>query len=286
MTGTHKAAWRRVPRDWQRSVLTMLAAAILIGVAGFALVGPALVKFDPNAPSLADMQRPPDAEHLLGTDMLGRDVLARLAHAARVSLTVAIVAVLINVVVGSLLGGIAGYFRGAVDYVLSRIADTFLSFPVLPLVIVMVALFGPSLVNVILALAVVGWPEVFRLVRGETLVVREREFIQAAVALGTGDPRIIVRHVLPNVIAPVIVAATFGVAQAILTEAGLSFLGLGLRPPNASLGNMLLDAQSITVLESLPWLWLPPGILIVGIVLAVNYLGDTLRARLDPRFRS
>jgi|SRR5690625_792799 len=282
MTRTRKPS----THQWQRTLLTTLAAGILIAVAGFALLGPNLVKFDPNAPSLANMQQPPSGEHLLGTDMLGRDVLARLASAARVSLTVAVVAVIINIVIGSLLGGIAGYFRGAADYVISRIADTFLSFPVLPLVIVMVALFGPSLINVILALAVVGWPEVFRLVRGETLVVREREFIQAAVAIGTKDARIVIRHVLPNVIAPVIVAATFGVAQAILTEAGLSFLGLGLRPPNASLGNMLLDAQSITVLESLPWLWLPPGLLIVGIVLSVNYLGDTLRARLDPRFRS
>ncbi len=282
MTATRK----NTTRQWQRTLLTTLAAGILIAVAAFALLGPTLVKFDPNAPSLANMQQPPGGEHLLGTDMLGRDVLARLASAARVSLTVAVVAVIINIVIGSLLGGIAGYFRGAADYILSRIADTFLSFPVLPLVIVMVALFGPSLINVILALAVVGWPEVFRLVRGETLVVREREFIQAAVAIGTKDARIVIRHVLPNVIAPVIVAATFGVAQAILTEAGLSFLGLGLRPPNASLGNMLLDAQSITVLESLPWLWLPPGLLIVGIVLSVNYLGDTLRARLDPRFRS
>lgn len=282
MTATRK----NTTRQWQRTLLTTLAAGILIAVAAFALLGPTLVKFDPNAPSLANMQQPPGSEHLLGTDMLGRDVLARLASAARVSLTVAVVAVIINIVIGSLLGGIAGYFRGAADYILSRIADTFLSFPVLPLVIVMVALFGPSLINVILALAVVGWPEVFRLVRGETLVVREREFIQAAVAIGTKDARIVIRHVLPNVIAPVIVAATFGVAQAILTEAGLSFLGLGLRPPNASLGNMLLDAQSITVLESLPWLWLPPGLLIVGIVLSVNYLGDTLRARLDPRFRS
>jgi peptide/nickel transport system permease protein len=157
---------------------------------------------------------------------------------------------------------------------------------VLPLVIVLVALFGPSLLNVIVALALVGWPEVFRLVRGETLSVRERDFVQAAVSLGSRDARVIFKHVLPSVVAPVIVAATFGVAQAILTEAGLSFLGLGLRPPNASLGNMLLDAQSITVLRSHPWLWIPPGALIVSVVLSVNYLGDWLRSRLDPRLRS
>lgn len=270
----------------KRHGLTLLAVAALLFAFGLALLAPMVSKFDPNAPMLARMSLPPGGEHILGTDMLGRDVLARLAYAARVSLLVAVTAVVINVIIGTILGGVAGYFRGWIDQVLSRVADTFLSFPVLPLVIVMVALFGPSLMNVILALAVVGWPEIFRLVRGETLVVRERDFVQAAISLGGRDWRIIFRHVLPNVMAPVIVAATFGVAQAILTEAGLSFLGLGLRPPNASLGNMLLDAQSITVLESHPWLWLPPGLLIVSIVLAVNYLGDWLRARMDPSLRS
>jgi len=208
-----------------------------------------------------------------------------LVYATRVSLVVAVTAVCLNVAIGTLLGSTAGSFRGWVDNVLSRVADAFMSFPVLPLVIVLVALFGPSLLNVIVALALVGWPDVFRLVRGATLSVRERDFVQAAVSLGSRDWRVVLRHVLPNVVAPVIVAATFGVAQAILTEAGLSFLGLGLRPPNASLGNMLLDAQSITVLRSHPWLWIPPGMLIVSVVLSVNYLGDWLRSRLDPRLR-
>lgn len=263
----------------------VIASTLLLAVAVVAVFAPVIAPFDPNQPNLMHMSRPPGGEHLLGTDMLGRDVLSRLAYATRVSLLVAVTAVLINVVIGTMLGSLAGYFRGWVDQVLSRVADAFMSFPVLPLVIVLVALFGPSLVNVIAALALVGWPEVFRLVRGETLSVRERDFVQAAISLGSRDGRIILRHLLPNVVGPVIVAATFGVAQAILTEAGLSFLGLGLRPPNASLGNMLLDAQSITVLRSHPWLWLPPGILIVCVVLSVNYLGDWLRSRFDPRLR-
>jgi peptide/nickel transport system permease protein len=269
-----------------RSLPAALAALVVLAVAVVAALAPALAPYDPNQPNLMHMSRPPGGEHMLGTDMLGRDVLSRLVYATRVSLLVAVTAVLINVTIGTLLGAAAGYFRGWLDNVLSRVADAFMSFPVLPLVIVLVALFGPSLLNVIVALALVGWPEVFRLVRGETLSVRERDFVQAAVSLGSRDARVIFKHVLPNVVAPVIVAATFGVAQAILTEAGLSFLGLGLRPPNASLGNMLLDAQSITVLRSHPWLWIPPGALIVSVVLSVNYLGDWLRSRLDPRLRS
>lgn len=270
---------------WGRHLPALLAMAVLVTITIVALAAPLLARVDPNLPNLAHMSRPPGGEHLLGTDQIGRDVYSRLVYAVRVSLLVAITAVCLNTAIGMLLGSIAGFFRGWIDQALSRIADAFLSFPVLPLVIVLVALFGPSLVNVIAALAVVGWPEVFRLVRGETLATRERDFVQAAISLGGGNARVILRHVLPNILAPIIVSATFGVAQAILTEAGLSFLGLGLRPPNASLGNMLLDAQSITVLRSHPWLWLSPGILIVTIVLSVNYLGDWLRARFDPRLR-
>lgn len=270
---------------WGRHLPALIAMVLLGTIAVTAIVAPLLARFDPNLPNLAHMSRPPGGEHLLGTDQIGRDVYSRLLYAVRVSLLVAITAVCLNTAIGMLLGSIAGFFRGWIDQVLSRLADAFLSFPVLPLVIVLVALFGPSLVNVIAALAVVGWPEVFRLVRGETLAARERDFVQAAISLGGGNARVIFRHVLPNILAPIIVSATFGVAQAILTEAGLSFLGLGLRPPNASLGNMLLDAQSITVLRSHPWLWLSPGILIVTIVLSVNYLGDWLRARFDPRLR-
>lgn len=263
----------------------VIAMAVLICAVAFAVLGPVLIQADPNAPNLTRISRPPSAQNPLGTDQLGRDMLARLAVAARVSLMVATAAVLLNVTVGALLGASAGYVKGWFDQLVSRAADAFLAFPVLPLVIVLVALFGPSLTNVIVALAIVGWPEVFRLVRGETLSVCERDFVQAAQSLGGRGAHIVARHVLPNVMAPVIVAATFGVAQAILTEAGLSFLGLGLRPPNASLGNLLLDAQSITVLRSYPWLWLPPGLAIVAIVLSVNYLGDWLRTRLDPRMR-
>lgn len=272
-------------RTLLRNVPVAIAVVVLLCTVAFAVLGPIVIQADPNAPNLTRISRPPGPGSLLGTDQLGRDVLARLAAAARVSLLVAFAAVCLNVTIGALLGAAAGYARGWLDQLISRAADAFLAFPVLPLVIVLVALFGPSLTNVIVALAIVGWPEVFRLVRGETLAVSERDFVQAAHSLGGSSARVVLRHILPNVTAPIIVAATFGVAQAILTEAGLSFLGLGLRPPNASLGNLLLDAQSITILRSYPWLWLPPGIAIVAIVLSVNYLGDWLRARLDPRMR-
>jgi peptide/nickel transport system permease protein len=219
----------------------------------------------------------------LGTDTAGRDVYTRLLYAGRVSLTVGLVAVAIYTGIGVVLGVLAGYYGGWVDSVIMRVADMVLSFPSLIIIIVMVSLLGPSIYNVMLVIGALGWPPIARLVRGNFLSLRQQEFVVAAQAGGAKHRRIIFRHVLPNALAPVIVAASFGMAQAILLEAGLSFLGLGVQPPTPSWGNMLSDAQSVLVLRNMPWLWLPPGIMIAITVLSVNFIGDGLRDALDPR---
>jgi peptide/nickel transport system permease protein len=271
--------------SFRRHKLAVVGMAVLLAMAIIAIAAPLLAPHAPNAISLANYRKPPSAEYLLGTDAQGRDVLSRLMYAARISLSVGIVAVGIYVVIGTVLGGLAGFFGGWIDGLIMRLADMVLSFPSIIVIITIVSILGPSIINVMLVIGFMGWPPIARLVRGEFLTLRERDFVVASRATGAGDGRIIFRHVLPNATTPVIVNATFGMAQAILLEAGLSFLGLGVQPPTASWGNMLNGAQSITTLEEMPWLWLPPGITIVVAVLAINFVGDGFRDALDPRSR-
>ncbi|MGQ0570086.1 MAG: oligopeptide ABC transporter permease [Armatimonadota bacterium] len=260
---------------------------IALGLIGFAAAAaPLLAPASPTAIDAAAFQAPPSPAHLLGTDSVGRDVLSRLIYAARVSLTVGLLAVAMYVVIGTSVGALAGYYGGALDLVLSRIMDVMLSFPPLVIILFAVSVFGrPSLWNVIIVLGLLGWPAVARLVRGQVLALRQQEFVQAARAIGASDSAVVTRHLLPNALAPVLVAATFGTANAILVEAALSFLGMGVQPPTASWGNMLTDAQSLTVLERMPWLWVPPGFMILLSVLTINFVGDGLRDALDPSLK-
>jgi len=243
----------------------------------------------PHSPTALDpvaFQAAPSETHPLGTDSVGRDVLSRLIYAARVSLTVGLLAVAMYVVIGTAVGAAAGYYGGAVDLALSRLMDIMLSFPPLIIILFAVSVFGrPSLWNVIIVLGLLGWPPVARLVRGQILALRQQEFVLAARATGASDLRTVARHLLPNALAPVLVAATFGTANAILVEAALSFLGMGVQPPTPSWGNMLTDAQSLTVLERMPWLWVPPGFMILVSVLTINFVGDGLRDALDPSLK-
>ena len=225
----------------------------------------------------------PSAVHLLGTDRVGRDVLSRLIFGTRVSLTVGFLTVAISVVIGTVLGLISGYFGGKADMLIMRVCDIFMSFPQLMLILVVVSIVGPSTKNITLVLGLLGWPQVTRLVRGNVLSIRQSDYMKACTALGFHVPRKLFQHVLPNTLAPILVNATFGIAGNILMEAGLSFLGLGVQPPTASWGNMLTDAQSLTILTSQPWLWVPPGIMIMLSVLAVNFVGDGLRDAIDPK---
>ena len=248
-----------------------------------AIFAPIVATHDPNTVDLLAAGEGPSRAHWLGTDEVGRDVFSRLVYGARVSLSVGLVAVTIYTTIGVILGSISGYFGGFVDSTIQRLTDTVMCFPTLVIIIAAVSITGPSIWNVMLILGLLSWPGTCRLVRGQFLSIREQEFVEAARAAGASDVRLILRHVLPNATAPVIVSATFGVAAAILTEAGLSFLGLGVQPPTPSWGNMINLAQSATILQQMPWLWAPPGILIAVAVLSINFIGDGLRDAMDPR---
>ena len=273
------SVWRR----FRRHRLALLGSTLLLLLVVASLGAPLIARQDPYAVDLRSYRKGPSKAHRLGTDSAGRDVLSRLLYAGRVSLSVGLVAVSIYAAIGILLGGFAGYYGGWVDSLIMRFADMVLSFPSLIVIITIVSILGPSIYNVMLVIGAMGWPPIARLVRGNFLSLREQEFVIAAESIGAPGLRIIFRHVLPNALAPVIVAASFGMAQAILLEAGLSFLGLGVQPPTPSWGNMLTDAQSINVLRSMIWLWLPPGAMIGITVLSINFIGDGLRDALDPR---
>ena len=262
------------------AVVGGLVLGLLVLVAIFA---DPIGRVNPVGIDLAAARSGPSTTHLLGVDQVGRDVFSRLVHASRVSLSVGVGAVAIYTAMGVVLGSISGFYGGWVDSVILRVADVVLAFPAILIVLVAVSLTGPGLGQLIILLGLVGWPHIARLVRGQLLSLRELDFVTAARALGASNSRLIVRHVLPNTVGVIVVAATFGVASTILTEAALSFLGMGVQPPTPSWGNMLSDAQSLSVLNSLPWLWAPPGLAIFVTILAINFLGDGLRDALDPR---
>src|SRR5580765_4498755 len=260
-----------------------LGFAIVLGVIVAALFGPWLIPYDPIRQNLPLRLAAPTWGHPLGLDELGRDLLARLALGARVSLFVGISVVSVSAVVGTIVGAVAGYVGGAVDLALGRIMDVLLAFPGILLAIALVAVLGPSLNNVVLALVIIGWVGYARLVRGQVLKVREMEYVTAAKALGAKSARVIVLHVLPNVINPVIVMATLGLAGAILSEAALSFLGLGVQPPTPSWGAMLTAGRRYLGLAN--HLAIFPGAAIMLAVMGLNFLGDGLIDALDPKYR-
>lgn len=273
---------RQTVSRFLRHRLAVVGVAVLAVILVAAIVLPEVAP-DPSAVSLRLVDRPPSPEHILGGDRSGRDVWSRLLHGTRTSLIVGFGAVAVYVLLGTLVGALAGYVGGALDHILMRVTDTVLSIPLLLLVIVFVSVVGPSLWSVIVVIGVLGWTGTARIVRGQFLSLRESEFVTAARVVGVPDRDVIVRHLLPNVVGPLTVLATFGIANAILLEASLSFLGLGVQPPTSSLGIMINEARAPSVLHDLPWLWLPPGIAIGTIVLAVNFVGDGLRDALDPR---
>ena len=260
------------------SGLILTVALVLVAVAA-----PLLSPFDPDVQDTARRLEAPSHQHLLGLDDLGRDVLSRILYGARVSLRVGFSVVILASLVGVTLGAISGYFGGFVDVIVMRLCDILLAFPGILLAIALVAVMGPSLNNVILALATIGWVGYARLVRGQVLKVREMEYVTAARALGAKSPRVIVLHVLPNVINPVIVMATLGLAGAILSEAALSFLGLGVQPPTPSWGAMLTAGRRYLGLAN--HLAIFPGIAIMLAVMGLNFLGDGLIDALDPKYR-
>jgi len=275
--------FRETLRRLSRNPLAMAGAAVILFFFVFALFPSLVSSHDPNRIDILKILTPPSEAHPLGTDDLGRDVLARMAHGARISLSVGFVAESIAIGIGLVIGLLAGYYGGKVDSVLMRFVDIMLCFPTFFLILAVIAFIGPSIWNIMFIIGVTGWMGVARLVRAETLSLKERDFVAAARAQGAGTGRIMFRHILPNTLAPILVAATLGVAGAILVESGLSFLGIGVQPPTPSWGNILTAGKDN--IEFAWWLSLFPGLAIFLTVLGYNLLGEGIRDAVDPRLK-
>jgi peptide/nickel transport system permease protein len=271
--------WRR----FRRSYGAILGAVIVAIIASVALLAPLIAPSDPLAQNLAHQSLPPSAAHFFGTDKLGRDVFSRIVYGARTSISIGFVAVGLAITVGTFVGLIAGYVGGRIESALMGLMDVMLAFPSIILAIAITTILGPSITNLMIAVGIVYVPQYARLARSSVLAVREMEYVEAARAIGAELPRILLRHVLPNILAPLLVQATLGIATAELEAAGLSYLGLGARPPAPEWGAMLNDARDYWL--SAPWALIFPGLFITTLVLGFNLLGDGLRDALDPNAR-
>jgi peptide/nickel transport system permease protein len=275
---------RAAVRRFLRHRLAIVGVVMLATVLLLALFAPLLSPWPSNFIDFeVGARQPPSATHPLGTDVSGRDIWARVLYGGRTSTIVGFGAVSLYLVIGTLLGLAAGYYGGIIDQAIMRFTDTIMAIPPLLLIIVFVSVVGPSIGSVIIVIGLLGWPVAARLVRGQLLVLREAEYIIAARVVGVPDRSILFRHMLPNILGPLTVVATFGVATAVLLESSLSFLGLGVRPPEASWGNLITEAISPVVLTRLPWQLVPAAIAITATVLSVNFIGDGLRDAIDPK---
>ncbi len=272
-----RTVWRR----FRRHHLALFSTIVLGIIVAAALLAPLIAPYSPTE-IVGPFSGAPSKKFILGTDQIGRDVLTRLLYATRISLLVGVLSTVISTVIGVILGLVSGYFGGAIDMVIMRFTDMVMSFPYILLVLVAAAIFEPGLWNIILILGFVDWPGIARLVRGNVLSLRETNFVKGNIVAGMPKRHILFSEILPNTIAPILVYATSVVALSMLDEAALSFLGMGVQPPTASLGNMLNGAQSLTVLTSKPWLWMPAGALIIILVMSISFIGDALRDALDP----
>jgi peptide/nickel transport system permease protein len=277
--GPWSDAWRRLRRNTGATV----GGVVFLLIVAAAAAAPWLAPHDPVRLNVAESLEPPGPRHWLGTDQFGRDVLSRIVYGARVSVATGLVAVTISVVAGSVLGLVSGYYRGTVDLFVMRLVDVMLAFPGILLALVIIAVLGPNLGSAMVAVGISGMPLFIRVVRSSTLSVREVQYVEAARATGGGDARIVFRHVLPNVLTPIIVLVTLGIPSAIIAGAALSFLGLGVRPPTPDWGDMLSRGRAF--MTTAWWLSTFPGLAIMVIVLAINRLGDGLRDALDPRMK-
>ena len=277
---------RRTLRRFLRHRLAVLGGVVLALMALCAVFAPLLAPYDPTAIDLTRISQPPDAENWLGTDRVGRDILSRLIYGTRISLSVGVFAVGLYMAIGFVLGATAGYLGGLVDSVIMRFTEIVMCFPTFVLILILVGMLGPNIGNIILVIGLFGWPDIARLVRGQVLQLREQDYVIAARASGGGTWYVLVRHVAPNVVGPLTVAGSLGIAGAILAEAGLSFLGLGVVQPTPSWGSMLNEARNPAILATEPWLWLAPGLAISLAVLAANFIGDGLRDAFDVRGRT
>lgn len=261
------------------AMISLIFFLLLILIAIFA---PVLAPYSPSQ-SIGIFEGSPNGKFILGTDDVGRDVLSRLLYGARASLIVGIGSVLIYSIIGTTLGLFSGYLGGIWDVIIMRITDVFMSFPYFVVILVVVSLIGPSLWTITIAIGVLGWPVLCRLVRGEVMKLKKVDYVQAAIASGYSTNQIVFKHIFPNILSVILVNMTFGIATSIITEASLSFLGAGVQPPMSSWGNMMSDAQSLNVLANEYWRWIPPGILIMIAVLSINFIGDGLRRAIEGK---
>lgn len=272
-----KIIWHR----FKKNSLSVIGLIVILSLAIIAILAPFISPYEPTKIDVYNVLARPSIAHPFGTDELGRDILSRMIWGSRASLKVGFIAVGIAITIGTALGAIAGYYGGKIDAVLMRFVDIMLAFPTFFLILAVIAIVEPSISTIMIIIGLTGWMDVARLVRAEFLTLKERDFILAAKAIGTSDARLIFRHIIPNALSPVFVAATFGIAGAILVESGLSFLGLGVQPPEPSWGNILTSGKdNITVAW---WLSLFPGLAILITVLSYNLVGEGLRDALDPR---
>ncbi|WP_318011107.1 oligopeptide ABC transporter permease [Clostridium sp. FP2] len=275
--------FKNIINKLKQNKLAMIGIIILAVLITSAIIAPFLTKYKMDDIDLFNISAAPNTDHILGTDDLGRDVFTRLFSGGRVSLGVGIFATLIQILIGVTLGAVSGYYGGFIDSIVMRLVDIIMCFPLFIIAVALAAVMGPSIWNLIIIIAILSWTGIARIVRAEVLSLKEREFIEASRALGLNDFEIIRKHVLPNILSPILVSATLAIADAILTEAALSFLGMGVKPPQPSWGNMLSAAQSMRTLRYEWWLWVPPGLLIFFTVLSINFLGDGLRDIMDPK---
>lgn len=278
-----RTLWSDTWRHFRRHRLAVAGLVVLLAIGLGSAVGPMLISYDPERIDFRAKSEAPSLDHPLGTDELGRDQLVRVLDGGRLSLSVALVSVAVAITLGVMVGAIAGYRGGVIDNVLMRIVDTFYAMPGLFVVILLVTLLGAKFWTIVLAISALRWMGTARLVRASFLGLKQREFVEAARASGAGGARIVVRHILPNALSPIIVAGTLGIAGAILTESALSFLGVGFQPPQATWGRMLEEAQSVVIQDGHWWRGFFPGLVIFLTVLSVNYVGDGLRDAVDPR---
>lgn len=273
---------------FQKFVKHKMAAIAFIIIAVEVIIvflGPVLFDVDPYFMDSSSLADPPSSLHLLGTDDIGRDIFARMLYGGRISLTVGVCSTLISFIIGIPLGLCAGYFKGKVEFFVMRGVDIFQSFPGLIMILVLVAIFGSSVFSMIIMIGVMGWIQPAKIVYGATLSVCEKDFVESARSMGASHFTILIRHILPNVLSPVWILIAFRVSGAIIMESSLSFLGAGIRPPQASWGNIINAAQNATVLVTQPWIWLPAGIVLFVTIICINLIGEGVRDALDPKMK-
>lgn len=280
----HLSPFQLSVRRFFKNKLAVAGLFVLTFMILVAIFGPLFVEHSPTQTNLLKVAQSPSKEHLLGTDMSGRDNFSRLIYGSRVSITIGISAMLFTVIIGVILGSISGFFGGIIDAIIMRMTDLALSLPFLVLAITIISIVERMTIGIFVTIiALTSWPTLTRIVRGSFLTLREREFIQGARAIGASNFRIITKHLLPNAIGPIIVNATLLMATMIIAESALSFIGMGIPQPTPSWGNMLTEAQNIRILRNNPEAWIPPGLCILITVLAINFIGDGLRDAFDPK---